>query len=59
MPYHIWQYDFRKYSYKSARRDLGVITVVRSVCTPYGRARIPGSSDLRVCEVSVNEDIAL
>jgi len=38
---------------------LKVNTVVRRICAPYGRARIPGTSDLRACEVSVNEDIAL
>jgi len=34
-------------------------TVVRRVGALYRRARIPGSSDLRACEVSANEDIAL
>jgi len=37
----------------------GICPVVREVCAPYRRVRIPGSSDLCVCEVSANEDIAL
>jgi len=34
-------------------------TVVRGVGAPYRRVRIPGSSDLYVCEVSANKVIAL
>jgi len=37
----------------------GLSTVVRGVGAPYRRVRIPGSSDLCVCEVSANKVIAL
>jgi len=33
-------------------------TVVRRVGAPYRRVRIPGLSDLRVCALSANKDIA-
>jgi len=33
-------------------------SVVRWVGAPYRRVRIPGSSDLRVCVLSANKDIA-
>jgi len=41
------------------RRGVVVNSVVRRVGAPYRRARIPGSSDLRVCVLSANKDIAL